>query len=145
MTVYFKPMTEDAEWYWFKRRTGTIQCEDTQGIVAYKDGDIVAVCAMDTLTVDSLNVHFAIEYPLVIKHGFFHEIARHCFDVLGKRRMFGLVPAKNAKALKIDKNIGFKEVARIPHGYQTGEDLVIMKMEREECRFAPPLEKEEAA
>ena len=141
--IYFKPLTEDTEWAWFKRRTGTIACEDTQGIVAYKDAEVVAVCAMDTFTNHSCNVHFAIDYPLVIKHGFFHEIARHVFEILGKQRMFGLVPAGNAKALKIDRNIGFREVCRVPHGYQTGEDLVVMKMEREECRFAPV--REEAA
>ena len=140
MTVEFKRLSSDPEWYWVKSRTGVIQCEDTQGIVAYKDTEIVAVCVIDTVTVDSVNVHFAVEYPLVIKHGFFHEIARHVFEVLGKQRMFGLVPADNAKALKIDQNIGFKEVARIPHGYRTGEDLVVLKMEREECRFAPQIE-----
>ena len=135
--IFFKPLNNDQEWFWVKSRTGVIQCEDTQGIVAYKDADIVAVCVIDTITADSVNVHFAVEYPLVIKHGYFDEIARHVFESLGKQRMFGLVPAGNAKALKIDQNIGFREVARIPHGYRTGEDLVVLKMEREECRFAP--------
>ncbi len=141
--IDFKPLTDATEWQWVKSRTGVICVEDSQGIVAYRNGEIVAVCVIDTIVADSVHVHFAVDYPLVIKHGFFHEIARHVFEVLGKQRMFGLVPANNEKALKIDKNIGFKEVARVPHGYKTGVDLVVMKMEREECRFAP--ERREAA
>jgi hypothetical protein len=131
--IQFKPLTAKSEWAWFHQRTFTIACEDSQGIVAYDDSTqtIAAVCVADSFTVDACNVHFAIERPIVIKHGFLHEIARHLFIACGRKRIFGLVPANNSKALKLDTHIGFREVARVPDGYAEGIDYVVLRMDRE--------------
>lgn len=132
----FKPLTTETEWKWMKERTHVIACEDSQGIVAYDAGGrILAVCVADSFTPDSCNVHMAIDSPLVIKHGFLHEIGTHLFETCGRSHIFGLVPASNAKALKFDKHIGFNEVARIPDGVGTGTDYVVMRMNKEDCRW----------
>ena len=39
------------------------------------------------------------------------------------------------KALKFDKNIGFKEVGRIPNGDSEGVDLVVLVLERHEFKY----------
>ncbi len=141
--MIFLPMTKMEEWEWFKERTSVIRCEDTQGIVAYsRDGRILAVCVADSFSPDACNVHMAIDEPLVIRHGFLGEIGRHLFQVCGRNHLFGLVPATNKKALKFDKHIGFKEVARIPDGCGTGCDYVVLRMDKSECRW---IEHEEEA
>jgi hypothetical protein len=129
--ITFKALETPEEWAWIQIACKVIACEDSQGIVAYEDDTIVAACVADSFTVDACNVHFAIAKPLVIKHGFLHEIARHLFITCNRKRIFGLVPATNKKALRLDTHIGFREVARVPDGYAEGIDYVVLRMDRD--------------
>jgi hypothetical protein len=139
-------LTTQAEWEWIHARARPISCADSQGIVAYKDnGDIQAICVADSFTVDACSVHFAIDNPFVIRAGFFHEISRHLYCVCGRDRLFGLVPGNNAKALKLDKHIGFREVARIPDGFAKGIDYVVLRMDKQGCRWLTEEQQQEAA
>ena len=41
----FHSMAHDHEWAWFKQKTHTIRCEDSQGLVVYNDKhEIQAMC-----------------------------------------------------------------------------------------------------
>jgi RimJ/RimL family protein N-acetyltransferase len=114
--------------------------------VAYdEDGVIQAIAVFDSFTVDACSVHFAIDNPFVIRHGFLHEIARHLFIDCGRERIFGLVPSDNEKALKLDQHIGMEPVARIPDAMKRGVDYVVMRMNKEDCRWLPKVELKEAA
>ena len=136
--ITFKPITDREEWDWIYYRAFPIACADTQGLVAYDErGIIQAAAVFDSFTVDACSVHLAIDNPFVMRHGFLHEIGRHLFVECGRRRIFGLVPSDNEKALKLDKHIGLKEVARIPHGYKQDVDYIILCMEKSECRWIP--------
>ena len=133
----FKPLEKQDEWNWIRDRAKVIFCEDSQGIVCYDYRGIQAMAAFDSFTVDACSVHFAIDNPFAIKHGFIHEIARHLFLQCGRKRIFGLVPSNNAKALKLDKHIGMVEVARIPDALAEGVDYVVLRMNREDCKWLP--------
>ena len=136
--IYFSPLTSPVEWAWFKERTHVIACEDSQGIVARDgDGNIAAIVVYDTWTPESVNVHMAIGSPSAIRHGLFREVAVHAFHTSGRKRLFGLVPSNNTKALKLNKHIGFREVARVPDAITTGIDYVIMRLDKEDCRWLP--------
>ena len=132
----FKALTEQWEWNWMVSRTGITACEDSQGIVVLNDdNDIQAVAVFDMFGVDNCHVHFAIDNPFVLRHGFLHEIARHVFTQCGLQRIFGLVPSNNEKALKLDMHIGMKEVARIPHGMRQGVDCIVVSMDKVDCKW----------
>jgi RimJ/RimL family protein N-acetyltransferase len=45
------------------------------------------------------------------------------------------VAGDNARALKLDKHLGFRVLFRIPHGWAKGVDTVILGMARHECRW----------
>jgi len=144
--IKFKSLTESHEWAWVKKRARPIMCEDSQGLIAYdEEGVIQAIAVFDSFTVDACSVHFAIDNPFVIRHGFLHEIARHLFIDCGRERIFGLVPSNNEKALKLDKHIGMVPVARIPDAMSSGVDYVVLRMNKEECRWLPKIEFKEAA
>jgi hypothetical protein len=144
--VKFSPLTQQDEWEWFKRRTHVIQCEDSQGIVAYSaTGKILAVMVADSFTPDSCNMHVAIERPIVIKHGFLSQCFHHIFHVCHRNHVFGLVPSNNAPALKFNDHIGFTEVTRVPDAVGLGVDYVILRMNKEDCRWIAQPVKEEAA
>jgi len=143
--VKFKPLETEEEWNWFHERTHTIFCADTQGIVAYDERGIQAVAVFDSWTVDACSVHFAIANPLVIRRGFLHEIGRHLFEACDRKRIFGLVPDNNAKAVKFDHHIGMRTVAHIPDAISEGVGYHVMRMDKEECRWITQPAKEEAA
>ena len=132
----FEAFSDEREWRWFKERTHTIRCEDAQGLVVYDDqNQIQAMCVADSFTGNSCNVHFAIENPMVLRHGFFEEVAEHTFHRNSCKQIFGLVPSNNAKALKLDKHIGFSEIARIPDAIADGVDTVVMRLKKADCRW----------
>ena len=143
--IRFKPMTEQAEWLWFKERTHVIWCEDTQGIVAFDERGIQAMGVFDTWTVDSCCVHLCVDNPIAIRRGLLHEIGHYAYNVCGRTHLFGLVPSNNEKALKLDRHIGFTEVTRVPDGVRKGVDVVIMRLDKEDCRWIEQPAKEEAA
>lgn len=132
----FHSMSNDAEWEWFKTRTHVIKCEDSMGLCVYDDNKrLQAMCVADSFTDESCNVHFAIDNPMVLRHGFFEEIAEQCFNRMGCKRIWGLVPSNNPKALKLDKHIGFTEVTRIPDAIRDGVDYIVMRLNKEDCRW----------
>ena len=141
--IKFKPLTTQNEWVWVQARAHPIQCSDSQGIVAYDDRGIQAVCVADSFTVDACSVHFAIANPFVIRAGFFHEVARHLFIQCGRNRIFGLVPANNEKAIKLDLHMGFREVARIPDAYAEGVDYIVVRMDKSDTRWLTDEQRQE--
>lgn len=141
----FKFMETAEEWLWFKSRTSVILCEDSEAIIAVDDeGEIAAMVVFDTWTPSSVNVHMAVENPMAIKHGIFEQVAIHAYVTRGKKRLFGLVPSNNFKAMKLDMHIGFQEVARVPDAVDDGVDYVIMRLDKEDCRWLPKEHREAA-
>ena len=128
--IKFKPLDKQDEWDWVYERAHPLQCKDSQGIVAYDERGIQAVCVADSFTVDACSVHIAIDSPFVIRAGFFNEVARHLFIQCNRGRIFGLVPSNNEKAIKLDTHMGFREVSRIPDAYAEGVDYIVMRMDR---------------
>lgn len=147
--IWFKALTEPQEWHFIKVLANVIACEDSQGVVAYDDNGIAAVCVADCFTAENCQVHVAIRNPMVIRRGFLHEVFRHLFVTCKRVAVFGGVPSDNAKALKWDAHIGFKEVRRIPDFYARGVDCIVFRMDREDCRWlvtdAAPAQQMEAA
>ena len=130
----FKALDLPEEWLWIQATCYVKACEDSQGIVAYDKNDRIVACFVaDNFTPDGCNVHVTIANPLAIKYGFLHEAAKHLFITCNRTKIFGLVPATNKKALKLDTHIGFREVARVPDGYEEGVDCIILRMDRATC------------
>lgn len=126
-----------SDWAWMKQRVSPILCEDTEGVVAYesKTGVILGCCVADSFGPDSCYVHICIENPLIIRRGFLNIVAHALFDLRGLDRLFGLVPGNNERAYKFDRHIGFTEVARVPDGFTTGVDYIVMRMDKANCRW----------
>lgn len=136
MKVTFRGIHTEKDIDWFLDRNRITLCNDATAIFAVDENDkILAGCMMDNWTETSCQVHFAIDNPFVIRHGYFQEIARFVFDVGGRLMMHGLVPADNARALSVDKKIGFKEVARLKDAFKRGVDYVVLELRKEDCNF----------
>ena len=138
------PSTEEHI-QWIGKKIEHQRISDARGISAISDkGDLYCVCLMDLWTLGSVQVHIAIENPIGLKnYTFLYEVFNYIFNVGDRQTAIGFVSSENTKALKFDKKIGFKEVARIRDGVKKGVDTVILELHRDDCEWIKC--KEEAA
>jgi len=133
--VYFSAMTKE-DWPEIQSAIKCILMADTKGVVAKDEhGTILAAGVADTFSFTTCQVHQYIRNPLVLRHGFLEEIFNYVFVTCDRIAILGLVPGDNAKALKLNKHLGYHELARVKDGFNVGIDYIIMEMRREECRF----------
>jgi hypothetical protein len=141
MRIVYTPFNFRRDWKWVNKQVPVLHSEDTIGIMAvdtFKRSPVGA-CIMDNWTNNSVQCHFMLTTPLVLKHGFLEE----CFGFIFKNQnvnfVYGLVPSDNEKALKFNKHMGFTEKTRLEGAYDVGVDYVLMQLKRADCRFIPQL------
>ena len=132
----FEASTEQ-EIDWIRTKLNIAKIEDTKGISALSDsGELYGVCAMESWTEGSCQVHIVINNPICLKgYKLFREVFNYIFNVGNRHTALGFVSADNDKALNFDKKIGFKELARIKDGFKLGTDTVILELRRENCKW----------
>lgn len=132
----FEVMKSAQQWEWLRQKLSVILQADTVGLLVYDDrGNVAAGVIFDTFTRDSCNVHLAIQNPMVLRHGLLQRIAEYAYVTRGKKRIFGLVPTPNLKAIRLNKHIGFHVVTNIPDAIADGVGYTIMRLDREDCRW----------
>lgn len=82
----------------------------------------------------SIALHMAGFAPNWADRKLISAVFSYCFDNLNLKKVFALVPSDNAKALEIDRRLGFKDEVVVPDVFADA-DLVVMSMRRDECRW----------
>lgn len=139
MKVEFRSFDGPFDWGWVNLQVPILRVEDTSGIMAIdsEKNETVGACIFDNWTPNSVQAHFMIASPLVLKHKFIEEILDYVFNVQGKKVMYGLVPGNNEAALKLNKHLGFTEVIRLEEAFAPEVDYVLMELKKENCRLLP--------
>lgn len=137
MNVSYRLMDGTKDWGWVKARLDLLRVEDTSGIIAEElvTGKILAACILDTWTVDAVACHVIIDNPMVFKYHFAERVFGYVFEVRNKTKMIGSIPSNNRKALKLNKHLGFEEVATIADVFGNGVGCTIMQLERKNCKY----------
>ena len=86
-------------------------------------------------TGESIGMHTAGFHPQWVNRDMLWVCFDYPFNQLGVNKIFGQVPAGNARALEFDKKLGFKEEAVVRGVFPGGEDLVVLSMDRVDCRW----------
>lgn len=119
---------------WLSKRTHVQWSSDLRTIgLLDKDKNIAAVCGFNGHMGNCCQMHIAIEGKLT--RPYIRACFGYPFKTLGYACVIGLVAEGNKDALRFDQHIGFKEVHRIRQGASGGEDLIILEMRREDCRW----------
>jgi len=69
--------------------------------------------------------------PKGLLFGAFDFPFNHC----GLEKVFGIVNSKNTKAMKYDQKLGFKEALRFEGMHDNGGDLVVLHMDKADCKW----------
>lgn len=124
-----------TDWEWVSRVISPILCADTCGIVAVEGNEIVSAAVYDSFTVSSANVHLGISKPIVIRRGFLFFVADYIFNYRGRKRIFGLTPENNSRAVRFNEHIGMQKVGHIADAYDDGVGYIVTRMDKEDCRW----------
>ena len=108
-----------------------------RGIVAYNSetAETLAIVVAQDWTQTSCQVHQVILNPFVLRHGWFEEVASYLFNTAGRKKLYGLVPSNNARALSVNEKCGFAEVALLEDAFADGVDYIVMELKPENCPY----------
>jgi hypothetical protein len=138
-----------ANWPDIKKHIDIAPCYDTCGIVCYENKTLCGAILFEQLKVGSAQMHICLPRPIVaLRQNLFTAAADYIFNYHGKQMVYGLIPATNKKSLQLNLHAGATEIARIPKALDGVNDLVLVQLQKEECRWYTPLpnlKKENAA
>ena len=86
-------------------------------------------------TEESIAMHSAGFQPAWVTRDMLWVCFDYPFNQLGVKRIFGQVPEDNEVALKFNTHLGFKVINRVEGVYKGGVACLLVRMERDECRF----------
>ena len=130
-------------WKFFNDRLGLHESHDFRGVIYVPDECSNRVASMDDVAVAvgynafigrTCCMHTVIQRPDTVSPRIVREAFEYPFLIVGCEAVLALVDSDNEAALRFDTKLGFKEIARIPHGGPDA-DLVILQMLRAECRW----------
>jgi len=98
------------------------------------DNEIRAVIVYCGFVGKSCLIHVGSEGQHWMTKSFLKEAFNYPFKTLKLKVIIGTVAGSNEKALKLDRHLGFKDVAFIPDAHDKG-DLVILEMRPSFCRW----------
>ncbi len=139
MNIYYRRLNREIDWRWFNLHLPIIECQDSQGIVAI-DADTelpVAAVIVDNVTETSVQAHFMVTTPMVMRHGFLEEGCAYVFEGLKKQTMFAYVLENNEASLSITEKIGFEVVCHLENSFSEGVGYIVKRLEKEQCNFLP--------
>lgn len=110
--------------------------EDARAIGIERKGQIIAAVVYDTFSECDVNMHVASKSRYWLTHEFLAHVFAYPFIQCGKRRVTGIVPAHNSKALRLNQHLGFRSEGYCPLALPY-DDVVILGMLRRECVFIP--------
>jgi hypothetical protein len=96
-----------------------------------ENGSLCAGVIYDHFNRASICMHTVIEF---INREFLWYCFYYPFIELKCKKVIGVVPGCNKRALEFDKHLGFVEEARLRDTHPEG-DLVFLTMRREDCRY----------
>ena len=115
--------------------------QGSRGVGLERDGELVAGVIYEGWNFQSIWVHIAAEPG---SQWLNKEYLRFCCDypyVTCKCKfMLAYIDAANLPALRFATHLGFKEECRIREAASDGGDILILKMGRNECRYATKAE-----
>jgi RimJ/RimL family protein N-acetyltransferase len=122
---------------WAKQVIGFGFREGAKAIARIEGDNIRAVVVYDNFTSCDCSMHIASDQTAHwMTRELMLEAFRYPFITCNLRRVTGLVPGKNKKALRFDQKLGFKYEGTMRNAL-IDDDIVFLGMLRSECRLIP--------
>lgn len=122
-----------ATWEWIESRAGCALMPDSRFVEAVdSSGRTRGMVAYERWTENAVQAHMAADSPIVWRSLLGPAFA-YPFEECGKGLLLAVIPASNAKSVRMTQHLGFRETHRIRDGWVRGDDLVLFEMTHAEC------------
>lgn len=122
---------------WLVSRAKFNPSTEIKAIEAVDDtGRIHGMAGFDGWTPNSVVITIALDNPACLRH-MIHAVFNYAFLQAGRGVALATIVGSNTRSLNLCRHVGFREVYRVRDGVKVGEDIVLMEMRREECRWIP--------
>lgn len=123
---------------WASKIIGFQPRSDAVAVGWREHGELRAVVLYDNFSACDCNIHIASDGKAGwLNRKFLVAAFMHPFVQWKLRRVTGLVPAKNTKALRFDLHLGFVREGYLRNALPD-DDIIVLGMLREECTYIPP-------
>ncbi len=124
------------ETYFVAKQMSYAPSGDVKGVATIASGKILACILYDSWTINSVQVHvYSTELKALFDPVYLREIFTFPFITGNRRQLIAVTPANQKGSLAVSSWLGFKELSRIPDGWDRGVDMVLKRLLREDCRF----------
>lgn len=86
-------------------------------------------------TIESICIHTASWSEHWVNRDLIFVVFDYPFNQLAVKRIFGRLPETNERAHSFNLHCGFRDVARVEGVYQHNVAQIVMRLDREDCRF----------
>jgi RimJ/RimL family protein N-acetyltransferase len=122
---------------WASKIIGFEPRPDVVAVGWRENSELRAVVLYDSFSKCDCNIHIASDEKTGwLSRAFLIAAFMHPFVQWDLRRVTGLVPAKNKKALRFDLHLGFKQEGYLRNALPD-DDIIVLGMLREECKYIP--------
>lgn len=95
-----------------------------------------AMVIYDGWTPRAVQLHiFSYGPKFLLRRDFITAIFHYPFNEASKSILYTITPESADGSMALSRALGFREISRIKDGWDTGVDMVIKEMRREECRY----------
>lgn len=126
---------ERRDFRWLVERT---QCAPTEGFRALKAvdarGQIRGMVGYDAWTENACQAHMAVDTPIVWR-SLLPAVFEYPFIQCNRGVLLGVIQQSNAKSWGMAGALGFRLTHRIRDGWAKGDDLLMLELRREDCRY----------
>lgn len=123
---------------WLTSRAQSNASPDMKAIACIDHtGKIHGMAGFDGWTPNSVVVTIALDTPIAFKR-LVWAIFDFAFVQARRGVVLATVKGSNERSLRLCAHVGLREVYRVRDGIAVGDDLVIMEMRREDCRWIAP-------
>ena len=119
---------------WLHERIGGMVSSDEIPFGLVHNGKLEAVVALSGFNGHNITVAQAIDGRYVPPF-FFWAVCDYVFKELNCGRMTAVVNEKNERALKVNSKLGFEQEARLSKASETGDDMIVMVMWKDSCKW----------
>ena len=124
-----------SDFSWLQSRTSCGMTDGFRAIKAVDDsGRILGMVGYDAWTESACQAHMAVDTPIAWR-ALLGPAFEYPFRQAGKSVILAVIPAGNARSVNLARRLGFRDVACIRDGWARGENMLILEMRRDECRW----------
>ena len=125
----------EAHHKWISDKAGFCPTEDFRAVEAVDEkGQIHGMVGFDNWTENSVVVCIALDKPVALRR-LIHPVFDFIFNRANRGIILCMVRGENQRSYQVCRKLGFREAYRVKDGIKVGEDMIILEMRREECRW----------